>query len=98
MHLLALSHKLYRFFPQFYADDRSDSSDVITTHSFHSVESARYVRILASSGVRWIGHEEKCFRFELLGCEVDSEVARSWFEADVGFQAETMPSGFIATR
>ena len=48
----------------FYADDRGDSANVIKTHSFGAVQAARFVRIVVSAGVRWIGHEQKCFRLE----------------------------------
>ena len=54
-------------FFQFYADDRRDKANVITTHSFGTVVASRYIRIVASTDVRWIGEAEKCFRFEILG-------------------------------
>ena len=57
----------YLFIFQFYADDRRDKANVITTHSFGTVVASRYIRIVASTDVRWIGEAEKCFRFEILG-------------------------------
>jgi hypothetical protein len=52
----------------FYADDKSDEIDAVRTHGFGRLEPARWVRIRVSTDLRWIGHDEKCFRFELLGC------------------------------
>ena len=42
------------------------------THAFGRLEAARFVRIKVSTDLRWFGHDEKCFRFELLGCKADS--------------------------
>ncbi|XP_059099111.1 uncharacterized protein LOC131893169 isoform X1 [Tigriopus californicus] len=77
----------------FYADDKSDSQGVISTHSFHRVETARYIRILASSGVRWVGHEEKCFRFEVLGCSLDDLSRR--FQPEIHLMFNALPAGFL---
>lgn len=77
----------------FYADDKSDSQDVITTHSFHRVETARYIRILASSGVRWVGHEEKCFRFEVLGCSLND--LSQGFQPEIHLMFNALPAGFL---
>ena len=52
----------------FYADDKSDEIDAVRTHGFGRLEPARWVRVRVSTDLRWIGHDEKCFRFELLGC------------------------------
>ena len=54
----------------FYADDKSDEIDAVRTHGFGRLEPARWVRIRVSTDLRWIGHDEKCFRFELLGCRL----------------------------
>ena len=60
----------------FYADDTNTEIDEVRTHPFHSLVVARYIRIKVSTGLRWIGNDQKCFRFEILGCGPDS-VARS---------------------
>ena len=46
----------------FYADDKSDEAGVVRTHAFNNVVVARYVRIKISTALRWIGHDDKCFR------------------------------------
>ena len=60
----------------FYADDTSSEVDKVRTHPFHNLVAARYIRIKVSTGLRWLGHDQKCFRFEILGCGPGSE-ARS---------------------
>eukprot|EP00095_Tigriopus_kingsejongensis_P002761 maker-scaffold1543_size36305-snap-gene-0.6 protein:Tk02761 transcript:maker-scaffold1543_size36305-snap-gene-0.6-mRNA-1 annotation:"predicted protein" len=77
----------------FYADDKSDSQNVISTHSFHRVEAARFVRISASSGVRWVGHDEKCFRFEVLGCALNDVAGR--FQPEIQLMFHPLPAGFL---
>ncbi len=85
---------------QFYADDRADTSDVIKTHSFGGVQAARFVRIVVSSGVRWIGHEEKCFRFEILGCVITStsSTTSTSFVPSIDFSSASLPSGFLSAK
>ena len=56
----------------FYVDDKEDEINKVKTHLFHKLVSARYIRIKVSTSLRWIGHDEKCFRFEILGCAGDS--------------------------
>ena len=46
----------------FYADDKNNEIDSVRTHPFANVVVARYVRISISTGLRWIGHDDKCFR------------------------------------
>ena len=81
----------YFFFFQFYADDRRDTANIITTHSFGTVVASRYIRILASTDVRWIGEAEKCFRFEILGCHPDL------ITPEISFQAISKPAGYLET-
>ena len=69
--------------------------DVILTHSFQSVLATSYVRIVASTGVRWIGHKEKCFRFEILGC---SPYEQNGFQPDIYFRSRSLPAGFIESK
>ena len=52
----------------FYADDKVGEAGVVRTHAFPDVIVARYLRVRISTGLRWIGHDHKCFRFEVLGC------------------------------
>lgn len=73
----------------FYADDRRDKANVITTHSFHDVIASRYIRIVASTDVRWIGEAEKCFRFEILGCDPNHVTP------EVFFEATAKPAGYL---
>lgn len=73
----------------FYADDRGDKVDVISTHSFKTVVASRFIRILASTDVRWIGEAEKCFRFEVLGCDPDLVIP------EVNFTAISKPAGYL---
>ncbi len=75
----------------FYADDRAGESGVVTAHSFAGLEAARFVRVDPITSVRWIGHPEKCFRFEVLGCAPG-------FQPDVGFAARSLPHGFVAAK
>ena len=65
----------------FYLDDKKEETGVIQTNSFHDLIPARYVRIRVSTGLRWVGHDDKCFRFEILGCSPTSE-ARSELRAE----------------
>ncbi len=76
---------------QFYADDRADVADVVTTHSFPSPEHARFIRLSPITSLRWIGHEEKCFRFEILGCGGEQDFAPA-----IGFGVESLSAGFVA--
>ena len=55
------------------------------------------MRIVVSSGVRWIGHEQKCFRFEVLGCLI-REGASGSFVPDISFSSAPLPSGFLSAR
>ena len=73
----------------FYADDKNDELGTVSTHGFSDLVVARYVRIRVSTGLRWIGHDNKCFRFELLGC---SEESRGETELSVTPQS----AGYIA--
>ena len=57
----------------FYADDKLDEVDVKRIHNFGTLELARFVRVQISTDLRWFGHDEKCFRFEVLGCRDDTE-------------------------
>ena len=79
----------YLIYFQFYADDRRDKANVITTHTFHTVVSARFIRILASTDVRWIGEAEKCFRFEILGCHPEL------ITPEINFEAVSKPAGYL---
>ena len=72
----------------FYADDKSGEVDVVRTHPFNTVMVARYVRIRISTGLRWIGHDDKCFRFEILGCSSQSQ-------ADTELTAVAQAPGYI---
>ena len=56
----------------FYVDDKRDEINTIQTHGFEKLIAARYIRIKVSTSLRWIGHDEKCFRFEILGCGENS--------------------------
>ena len=73
----------------FYADDRRDGANVVSTHSFKTVIPARYIRIAASTDVRWIGEAEKCFRFEILGCDPDQVIP------EINFKAVPQPAGYL---
>ena len=53
----------------FYADDQAGQAGLVTTHPFGGLVVADRVRIRVSASLRWIGHDQKCFRFELLGCD-----------------------------
>ena len=59
----------------FYADDKNDEIDAVRTHGFGRLEPARFVRLRVSTDLRWIGHDEKCFRLELLGCRSGQPVS-----------------------
>ena len=50
---------------------------------------ARFIRILASTDVRWIGEAEKCFRFEILGCHPDLTTP------EINFEAVPKPAGYL---
>ena len=65
----------------FYLDDKKEEAEVIQTNSFRDLVPARYVRIRVSTSLRWVGHDDKCFRFEILGCSPASE-ARSELRAE----------------
>jgi hypothetical protein len=53
----------------FYASDRANATGEVATHSFGRLVAAARLRITVSASLRWIGHDMKCFRFELLGCD-----------------------------
>ena len=74
---------------QFYADDRQDTINIIQTHSFRSLITSRYIRILASTDVRWIGSAEKCFRFEIIGCDPNEVIP------EIHFSAKSQPAGYL---
>ncbi|CAB4064496.1 unnamed protein product [Lepeophtheirus salmonis] len=76
---------------QFYASDEPGSVDVIQTHIFETIQTARHIRISVSSDVRWIGHSNKCFRFEILGCPLDISL-------DVNLQHTLHPEGLITAN
>ena len=65
----------------FYLDDKKEEAGVIQTNSFGDLVPARFVRIRVSTSLRWVGHDHKCFRFEVLGCQETSE-ARSELRAE----------------
>ena len=48
---------------------------------------SRFVRILASTDVRWIGSAEKCFRFEIIGCDPEQIIP------EINFEATSKPAG-----
>ena len=73
----------------FYADDKNHEVGSVTTHAFSELVVARYVRIRVSTGLRWIGHDNKCFRFELLGCTEKSR-------GETELAASPRPAGYIA--
>ena len=73
----------------FYADDKNDEVGAVTTHAFSDLIVARYVRLRVSTGLRWIGHDNKCFRFELLGCSENSR-------GETELAATSQPAGYIA--
>ena len=73
----------------FYADDKNNEVGAVTTHAFSELIVARYVRIRVSTGLRWIGHDNKCFRFELLGCSEKSQ-------AETELTASPQPAGYIS--
>ena len=86
----------------FYLDDKKDEVDTVGTNSFPDLVAARYVRLMVSTSLRWVGNDNKCFRFELLGCGSSSEaesnltaVARSHGYLLVSWQCPnvTLPSG-----
>ncbi len=62
----------------------------MATHSFKTVLAARFVRILASTEVRWIGEAEKCFRFEILGCNPANVIP------EVNFNATSEAAGYLS--
>ena len=57
----------------FYLDDKKDEVNKVERNSFSDLVAARYVRVLVSTSLRWVGHDNKCFRFELLGCTASSQ-------------------------
>ena len=61
----------------FYLDDKKDQVDQVERNSFSDLVAARYVRVLVSTSLRWVGHDQKCFRFELLGCTSRSRAESS---------------------
>ena len=61
----------------FYLDDKKDEVDKIQTNSFSDLVAARFVRIKVSTSLRWVGNDDKCFRFEILGCSDEESVAES---------------------
>ena len=73
----------------FYADDKVGEVGVVRTHAFPDVIVARYLRVRISTGLRWIGHDHKCFRFEILGCS-------SVTSANSSLAARPLGPGYIA--
>ena len=73
----------------FYLDDKKEEAGVIQTNSFRDLIPARYVRIRVSTSLRWVGHDHKCFRFELLGCSPTSE-------AQSELRAEASTHGYLS--
>ena len=61
----------------FYLDDKKDEVDKIQTNSFSDLVASRFVRIKVSTSLRWVGNDDKCFRFEILGCSESESVAES---------------------
>ena len=57
----------------FYLDDKKDEVNKVERNSFSDLVAARYVRVRVSTSLRWVGHDQKCFRFELLGCSSQSQ-------------------------
>ena len=72
----------------FYADDKNDEIGAVKTHAFSDLVVARFVRVRVSTGLRWIGHDNKCFRFELLGCSEESR-------GETELSATSQPAGYI---
>ena len=73
----------------FYLDDKKDEINKVQSHSFGDLVAARYIRIKVSTSLRWVGHDDKCFRFELLGCSHVSQ-------ARGNMSAEATSHGYIA--
>ena len=73
----------------FYADDKTSELGVVRTHAFPEVVVARYLRVRISTGLRWIGHDHKCFRFEVLGCS-------SLTSANSSLAARPLAPGYIS--
>ena len=61
--------------------------NIIQTHSFKTLVTSRFIRILASTDVRWIGSAEKCFRFEIIGCDPEQIIP------EINFEATSKPAG-----
>ena len=78
----------------FYADDRANEVDKIATHSFKGLEAARFFRVTPLTDLRWIGDDEKCFRFEVLGCDQTS----SFFSPTTNLTVEAVAAGFIVAE
>ena len=73
----------------FYADDKSGEAGVVRTHAFPALVAARRLRVRISTALRWIGHDHKCFRFEVLGCSAASE-------ANSSLAAAALAPGYIS--
>ena len=74
----------------FYLDDKKDEVNKVERNSFSDLVAARYVRVVVSTSLRWVGHDNKCFRFELLGC-----TARS--QAESNLTAVARSHGYLLT-
>ena len=86
----------------FYLDDKKDEIDTVDTNSFPDLVAARFLRLKVSTSLRWVGNDNKCFRFEAIGCGSSSEaesnltaVARSHGYLLASWQCPnvTLPSG-----
>ena len=51
----------------FYLDDKKDEIDTVDTNSFPDLVAARFLRVKVSTSLRWVGNDNKCFRFEAIG-------------------------------
>ena len=72
----------------FYLDDKKDEVDKVERNSFSDLVAARYVRVRVSTSLRWVGDDNKCFRFEMLGCS-------SLSQAESGLTAVARSHGYI---
>ncbi|XP_064084382.1 uncharacterized protein LOC135200057 isoform X2 [Macrobrachium nipponense] len=72
----------------FYAQTQDGKSDVISTHSFTSLVAARRLRLEFDSSVKWPGEDNKCFRFEIIGCPQNVTPI-------TGLIVEALPAGWV---
>ncbi|XP_068222697.1 uncharacterized protein [Palaemon carinicauda] len=72
----------------YYAQTSEGRNDFISTHSFTSLVAARRLRIEFDSSVKWPGEDNKCFRFEVLGCPRNVTPI-------TGLIVEALPAGWV---